>query len=92
MGVEQPTNLLALQWVIIVALVGVVGYLYRELRRRDDKILEILGELQTKTLAALSETSEVVGGLADALEAYREQLAIKHELEALRSELKDAKK
>lgn len=91
MDVAQPTNILALQWIIIVVLAGAVGKLYLELRKRDDKLVEIHVELLTKTLKALSENTEVVGGLADALDAYREQLAIRSEIEALRSELRDAK-
>jgi hypothetical protein len=92
MDIARPEDLVTLQWVIITFLVGVIGYLWRELRHSDKKSRERDHELLVKVLAGLSESSLAMQNMADALEAYQDQLGISTKLELLRSEIKhDAK-
>ena len=92
MDIARPEDLVTLQWVIITFLVGVIGYLWRELRQTDKNHKEQCQELLIRVLSGLSESSLAMQNMADALEAYQDQLGILSKLELLRSEIKhDAK-
>ena len=85
--IARPEDLVTLQWVIITVLIGVIGYLWRELRRCDGRSKEMLIEFLTRVLTGLSDSNEVIANLAGALEDYQEQLDIQKQLELLRGQL-----
>ena len=87
-----PESREALLWIIAGVLCTVIVYLYRELRKSDDRVLDVQNEIIEKNLSALSELNSVVSNLADTMEQYQEQLAIRQELESLRSEIRNAAK
>lgn len=60
---DMPGSFIALQWAIIVALAGVVVYLYRDKER--------LSALIHKTLPLLTETVESIDQRLEAMERER---------------------
>ena len=85
--IPLPDSFDALLWVIITALAGVVVYLFRQLRKADERNMET----QQQTLVGLRENSEAMRELATAMVALREQFSIKEDIEALRREIGHAK-
>ena len=90
--IEQPQDLITLQWIIITVLVTTVGYLFRELRKVEESKSVFQLELLQKVLTGLKETNETVHGLADAFELFQQQFSIREEIEKLKRELQDDKK
>ena len=85
--IEQPTNLVTLQWVIIVALVSVVIYIDKQREKDRDKVYE-----------ALAEVSEALNGLANVVEDWQSQqkvmnhvVGVLDEIQKLRQEIKHGK-
>ncbi len=83
-----PGDLLTLQWVVIVALASALAYLYRQLRKTEEKNSDTQTELIEKTLVGLGDANEAIRGLADVIEALQEQLDLRREFEELRRELR----
>ena len=86
-----PADLVTLQWIVIVTLASVVVYLYRQVRKIEEKSNEMQTELVQKTLSGLNNTNGAIKGLADVIEALQEQLDLRQEFEILRRELHDSK-
>ena len=89
---EQPQDLMTLQWIIITVLAAIAGYLFRQLRKTEEGNSIFQVELLEKVLTGLKETNETVHGLADAFEMFQQQFSIREEIEKLRRELRDDKK
>lgn len=87
-----PADLGTLQWIIILALSGVVTFLYRQLLKTQADGEKASRDLLEKTLLGLSDNNQAIGELADAMEALREQLSLKREIEELRREFRNANK
>ena len=83
----QPTDLMALQWVVILALTSVVVYLYRQSRKDGEKARDRDNKWRARMLEALNDNSVAIRGLADAMEALREQSSLRQDFERLRNEI-----
>lgn len=87
--IPLPDTFEALLWVIITALVGVVVYLFRQLRKAEERNLVFQTELLGKTLAGLGENSEAMRELAMAMKVLEEHFSIRKEIESLRREIRN---
>ena len=83
-----PQDLPALQWAIILALVGVITFLYRQLSRMQEQNRASEREMLEKTLVGLNGSSKAIEDLADAMETLSEQISLKKEIEDLRREFR----
>jgi hypothetical protein len=77
-----PTDLVALQWVVIVALAGVVGYLYRQNSLLQGRYVELL----EKVLEGLAGSRETMDDLLKQFENFGLLTDIKAEVERLSDE------
>lgn len=87
-----PADLVTLQWIIIVTLASALAYLYRQLRKTEERNNDTQTELIEKTLVGLGDANEAIRGLADVIEALQEQLDLRREFEELRRELRHGSK
>jgi hypothetical protein len=77
-----PADLVTLQWIIIVALVGAIGYLYRQNSLLQGRYVELL----TKVLEGLSGSRETMDDLLKQFENFGLLTDIKAEVERLSDE------
>lgn len=87
MNIDQPTNLLAFQWVAIVALISAVIYLYKAREADRDKCIEQQKDLLEKTLEGLKEVNDSLKGVADLIERWQEQFETVKAIERLAERL-----
>jgi hypothetical protein len=83
----QPTNLLALQWVIILFLASVVIYLYRQRERDHRKCLDERDQLLDKVLEGLADVNESMKDTANLVERWIEQFETMRAIEKLAERL-----
>lgn len=83
---------MALQWIVILALASAVAYLYRQSRKEYEESTRKDIEWREKTLEALNDNSAAIRGLADAMEALREQSSLRQDFEKLRNDIVNADK
>jgi membrane protein implicated in regulation of membrane protease activity len=88
--VPAPPDLVTLQWIVITALAGVVGYLFRQLRKEEKRHTATEKEMLKKTLVGLGEANEVIRSLGVGIEAIQHQFSVLKEIERLRNELQDS--
>ena len=87
MSVDQPTNLLAFQWVAIVTLISAVVYLYKARETDRDKCIDQQRDLLEKTLYGLKEVNDSLSGVADLIERWQEQFETVKAIERLAERL-----
>ena len=74
--ITAPSDLIALQWIVITVLAGVVAYLFRLMRKEQKRHVETEAAILKETLKGLREVNETIHGLANGLEAMIEQFSI----------------
>ena len=87
--IPLPDTFEALLWIIITVLASINIYLFRQLRKSDERNVVFQTTMQEKVLAGLSENSEAMRGLANVIEAMQEQFSLRKEIESLRREIRN---
>ena len=78
--IAQPTNLVTLQWVIIVALASVIVFLFKQWIDANKKLST---QLLERTLDGLHENTEAINGLASMIEEWQRSNNILRAIERL---------
>lgn len=89
LNLARPEDLVALQWFIITVLIAALVYQTRELRKCNNDSKKQLVEFLTAVLEGLAESSRVTSSIADALDAYQQQLGIVRILDNLERLVQD---
>lgn len=103
---EQPQDLLTFQWIVIVALVGALGYVVRQYivnerqwRKREDKIrseyIERYDKHLERTAIAIEKLSEAINAANEEIKGFGTLIDITNEMrkmtQAVLSESKGGK-
>lgn len=90
--IAQPTNLITLQWVIIVALASVVMILFKQWVDANKRNEKLIASLLERTLDGLHENTEAINGLASMIEEWQRSNNILQAIERLQQGQGDDRK
>jgi len=90
--IPAPQDITAFLWIAITVLAGATAYLFRLLRKEEERHVETEVAILEKTLVGLGEANEAIRNLGNGIEAIQQQYSVMEEIKCLRKELHDSVK